>query len=403
MTTDFVMPTLGADMTAGELVAWLKRLGDPIERGDEIAEVETDKGIIAVESFQTGVLEEILVQPGQKVPVGTPMARIREADEAPESAAAAPATEPSLPQTQPTPASPSRIPGEAPKPEPRKRRIPASPAARRRARELGLAIEDIRGTGSGGAVTLTDVENAAPAGAATAPGAVGEPSPAADQDRVARMRRSIAAAMTRSKREIPHYYLSSTIDIQPALTWLTEQNRARSLEDRLLPVVLPIKAVARALRQTPELNAAWDGDRVVLHEQVHVGVVTSLRQGGVVVPALHDADKLSLDRLMRAVRDVTERARTGRLRSFDLTDSTMTVTSLGDRGVESVFGVIYPPQVAIVGLGRIVQRPWAVDGQIVPRQVLTVTLSADHRVSDGQRGARFLNAVDRLLQEPEKL
>ena len=403
MTTDFVMPTLGADMTAGELVAWLKRPGDPIERGDEIAEVETDKGIIAVESFQSGVLEEILVQPGQKVPVGTPMARIREPDEAPESAAAAPATEPSPPQTQPTPAPPSLMPGEAPKLEPGKRRIPASPAARKRARELGLAVEDIRGTGSGGAVTLTDVENAAPAGAATAPHAVGEPSPDADQDRVARMRRSIAAAMTRSKREIPHYYLSSTIDIQPALTWLTEQNRARSLEDRLLPVVLPIKAVARALRQTPELNAAWDGDRVVLHEQVHVGVVTSLRQGGVVVPALHDADKLSLDRLMRAVRDVTERARTGRLRSSDLTDSTMTVTSLGDRGVENVFGVIYPPQVAIVGLGRIVQRPWAVDGQIVPRQVLTVTLSADHRVSDGQRGARFLNAVDRLLQEPETL
>jgi pyruvate dehydrogenase E2 component (dihydrolipoamide acetyltransferase) len=217
------------------------------------------------------------------------------------------------------------------------------------------------------------------------------------------MRQAIAAAMARSKREIPHYYVSTTIDMSKALAWLTEENLKRPTKDRLLYGVLLLKAVALALREVPELNARWKGNDVVRSDAIHVGVAISLRSGGLVAPALHDTDGQRLDDLMRNFRDLVTRARAGGLRSSELSDPTITVTSLGEQGVESVYAVIYPPQVAIVGFGKMVERPWVVDKQIVPRSVLTATLSADHRVTDGHRGGLFLAAVDRLLQEPGRL
>jgi pyruvate dehydrogenase E2 component (dihydrolipoamide acetyltransferase) len=220
---------------------------------------------------------------------------------------------------------------------------------------------------------------------------------------VARMRQSIAAAMARSKREIPHYYVAHTIDLHRALVWLAEENARRPVTERLLYGVLLIKAVALALHEVPELNGVWRGDRVEPSAAVHVGVAISLRGGGLVAPALHDADRQPLGALMGAFRDLVQRARGGGLRSSELSDATITVTSLGEQGVESVLGIVYPPQVAIVGFGRIVERPWVVDGAVRPRPVVTATLSADHRVSDGHRGGLFLAAVERLLQSPERL
>lgn len=325
---DFAMPVLGADMEAGTLVAWRKHPGDVLRRGDILAEVDTEKGVIDVEVFHAGVLEATLVSEGAKVPVGTVIARIRD-DVAAER--------------------PAQPPGAAP-----------APSAR-----------------------------AAP----PAPGA----------DRFDRMRRTIAAAMARSKREIPHYYLAHTIDLGRATAWLAEVNAARPVERRLLPGVLLLKAAALAVREAPELNAVWDGGRVVVRDAVHVGVAIALRGGGLVILALHDSATRPVDDLMDGLRELTARARSGRMRSSDLADSTLTVTSLGDRGVEAVWGVIYPPQVAIVGFGRLLERPWVVDGGVVARPLVTVTLSADHRASDGHRGGLYLDAVDRLLQEPEKL
>jgi pyruvate dehydrogenase E2 component (dihydrolipoamide acetyltransferase) len=248
----------------------------------------------------------------------------------------------------------------------------------------------LRGTGPGGAITLEDVERVAAGTAAPA-------------DRQARMRQTIAAAMARAKREIPHFYLATTIDMQRAATWLARQNLRRAVTDRLLPGVLLLKAVALALRDVPELNAVWSGGGAVLSPAIHVGVAISLRGGGLVAPALHDTDRQSLDDLMRSFRDLVKRARAGTLRSSELSDPTITVTSLGEQGVETVFGIIYPPQVAIVGFGRIVERPWSVDGQIVSRPLVNATLAADHRVTDGHRAGLFLAALDRLLQEPETL
>jgi pyruvate dehydrogenase E2 component (dihydrolipoamide acetyltransferase) len=222
-------------------------------------------------------------------------------------------------------------------------------------------------------------------------------------DLAAQLRHTIGAAMARSKREIPHYYLAGTIDLGRALDWLAALNQARPVTERVLPAALLLKAVALAVHEVPELNSRWEGDRVLTSERVHLGVAVSLRRGGLVAPALHDADRRSLAELMAGLRDLVARARAGRLRSSELADPTMTVTNLGDQSVETVFGIIYPPQVAIVGFGRPVERPWVVDGQVVARPVVTATLSADHRVTDGHRGGLFLAALDRRLQDPAGL
>ena len=365
------MPILAADMTAGTLIAWRKGPGDVVKRGDVIAEVETDKGLIDVEVFVAGVVEKIVVQPGTTVPTGTVLALIRE--EGPTARSAPPAPAPGL--------APARL------------RI--SPAAKQLAERLRVDPATVQGTGPGGVITREDVERAAapPAGAA----------PRAEVDRSARMRQTIGAAMARSKREIPHYYLATTIDMHRALTWLGEENLKRSVAERLLYGVLLLKAVALALREVPELNAVWRAEQVVRSDAIHVGVAVSLRGGGLVAPALHDVDRQSLSDLMRSFRDLVQRARTGRLRSSELSDPTITVTSLGEHGAESVFGIVYPPQVAIVGFGRVVEQPRSIDGKLVSRRIISATLSADHRVSDGHRGSRFLAAVDRLLQEPRHL
>ncbi len=385
------MPILGADMREGTLVAWRKQPGDRLERGDIIAEVETDKADVEVEVFVSGVLEEILVEPGAKVAVGTPLAVIREERRA-KAAPVAPGAE--------------------------RPRLRASPSARRMAGELGIELATVVGSGPNGRVMRRDVERAASARgvAVRAPAPAQEPAPepapepaavteeeARIAERQGRMRQAIAAAMERSAREIPQYRLSAAIDMSWVIDWLAVENERRPLRDRLLPAVLLIKATALALREAPELNATWADGRAHLKDDIHVGVAVFLRRGGLVAPALHHTDRKSLDELMAGFQDLVRRARAGSLRSSELTDPTITVTSLGDQGVDEVHGLVYPPQSAIVGFGRISERPWAVKGGVVARPLCTVTLSADHRITDGRIGSRFLNAIDRLLQRPERL
>jgi pyruvate dehydrogenase E2 component (dihydrolipoamide acetyltransferase) len=384
------MPSLGADMEAATLIEWLAKPGDKVKRGDVIAVVETQKGAIEIEVFEDGVLEAHVVAPGAVLPVGAVMARFRGAGEA---AAAMPAA---APPPAPTPTAPKPPPPtEAPPP----RRAPAaagpraSPAARRLAEEVGVDLASIAGSGPGGAITREDVAARAQVSAGKKP---------AGFDFTA-MRRAIAAAMGRSKREIPHYYLSHTIDIGAAQDWLAAANAQRPPAERLLMGALIIKAVAKAAREFPEFNGFHVEDEFRPSEAIHVGVAIAIRGGGLAAPAIHDTADLALADLMTRMRDLVARVRAGRFRSSEIADPTITVTSLGDRGVDAVWGVIYPPQVAIVGFGRIVVRPWVVDGQVTARPTVCMTLAADHRVSDGHRGALFLERTGQLLANPGEL
>lgn len=372
---DFIMPSLGADMTVGLLVVWRVSPGDLVKHGDIIAEVETEKGLFEVEVFADGQVDRLLVQPGpDKIPVGTVLATIRG-----EMAVVAPAQA-----------------GETVE------RLNVSPAARKLAAEKKIDLTLLKGTGPQGAICLADVEGTngvADKKLATPAVATAKAQP----DYRAGMRQAIAAAMGRANRDIPHYYLATDIDMSRALNWLAEQNRERPIKQRLLPVVLSLKAVAQALRKVPQLNAHWVDGELQQKDALHIGVAIALRGGGLLTPALHNVDQLNLDQLMAALTDLIGRTRTGKLRGSEMTDAGITVTSLGDLGVQTVYGVIYPPQVALVGLGRISERPWAEQGLLGVRPVLTATLAADHRASDGLQGGQFLDALGRALQEPEQL
>jgi pyruvate dehydrogenase E2 component (dihydrolipoamide acetyltransferase) len=392
--SEFRMPSLGADMQFGTIVEWRVKPGDAVKRGDVVALVETEKGVIEVEIFDNGVIESLLVQPGQKVPVGATLATLSgdgKTDEAP------PAKPPAISPAPTAPANAEPAPPNIPiaAVEDKAARLRVSPLARKRAQELGADLSTIAGTSADGSITIADVERVAESAKPPAPTAKGLDLSA--------MRRVIAAAMARSKREIPHYYLSTTIDMRRSLDWLAAENSKRPVTKRLLYSALLIRAVALALRSTPELNGFWIDDGFQASEGIHIGVAISLRQGGLINPAMHDVDKKHLDELMENMLDLVNRARTGHLRSSELSDGTITVTNLGEQGVETVFGVIYPPQVALVGFGKITERAVASNGMVGARPMVDATLAADHRVSDGHRGGRFLLAIDRLLQEPEKL
>lgn len=449
---EFRMPALGADMERGTLIEWLVKPGDHVHRGELVAAVETDKSVIDVETFEDGIVAELLADVGDVLPIGAPLARITPAPGSGAAVEPPPAAEKvASPQT---PASRSAHPSARPA---------VSPPVRHLAKTVGVDLSTVHGTGHGGAITHADIErvggpvaptaDAAPARRTRSSprarklaaergidlaGVVGtgpdgvvkaddvpavtdatptavlaeEPkqpapktpnAPATTAARTAGLRRTIATLMARSKKTIPHYYLSTTIDMRACMSWMERANAGRPLSARLVPAALLLKATALAAHEVPEMNGYFVDDRFQPSTRVNLGMVVALRTGGIVAPALLDADGLGLDELMERLRDVVSRARGGRLQRAEMAEATMTVTNLGDLGVDSVFGVIYPPQVALVGFGRIVKRPWVHEGMIGVRDELTATLAADHRVSDGMRGARFLSRIDELLQEPEKL
>ncbi|MFG2549383.1 dihydrolipoamide acetyltransferase family protein [Streptomyces sp. NPDC048581] len=473
---EFTMPSLGADMDEGMLLEWLVGPGDLVHKGEPVAVVETAKSTIEVECFETGTMTEMLVEPGTTVPVGTPLALIeplaemprkpekpRKAEERrpvphapkkgkPSERKPQPPSPPPEPAPLPSPAIPVAMPsaaqqgghmeagplvrhlaehsgvdletlhGSGPggrvtrtdveeaaaaRATPLPPRVRATPLARRLAAELGVDLTTVTGTGKESAVRAADVRRAAPGPAAPPPpahvGVTPERSARPSEARTAAVRQAIAALMTRANRDIPHYYLSTTVDMATAMDWLHDHNRRSPVGERLLPAALLLKAAALAAREVPELNGFWTDEHFTAGQGVHLGVAVSLRGGGLVAPALHHADTLALPQLMTALKDLVTRARTGRLRGSEVSDATVTVTNLGDQGVETVFGVIHPPQVALVGFGRVVDRACAVDGLLGVRPVVTATLSADHRATDGAVGARYLMAVTRLLQNPEQL
>jgi pyruvate dehydrogenase E2 component (dihydrolipoamide acetyltransferase) len=417
---EFAMPALGADMDEGTLNEWLVKPGDTISRGQIVAVVETTKAAVEIECWHDGVVGELLVPVGQTVAVGAPLATLLEAGETlPERPAETPQPSPAAPAATVGTAAPTAQTAPTPhpiaEPSPVGHRLWVSPLARRTALSLGVELKAVTGTGPQGAITLSDVEHAAATAHHAEPKPAPAPAPTAEsstvpksaaekaKERGAAMRASIAAAMSRSKREIPHYYLADEIILDAALGWLTEQNVNRPITERLLPAVLQLKAVALAAQRFTEFSGFWRDEGYEPHPAVHVGVAISLRGGGLVAPAIHDVAEKKLDELMADLTDLVARARAGSLRSSEMSDPTITVTNLGDKGVDAVFGVIYPPQVAIVGFGRPAQRVVVVDGGIRVATTVQASLAADHRASDGHRGALFLAEINRLLQQPQDL
>ncbi|MGB7998009.1 MAG: dihydrolipoamide acetyltransferase family protein [Photobacterium halotolerans] len=412
-TFDIVMPSLGADMRDGMLTEWLVAEGDHVNKGDSIAVIETNKGAIEMESYHTGTISRLLVQPMSTLPVGAILANIdldAETDIGTSDETQPPEQPSSQRQDQPL-AAPAAAPAQTTDTSARSAAGSpmASPVVRAMARQQQLNLQGITGTGPSGAILLRDLNKAHQAqqsNDAETPAispTTKTTDTGANRRNQAAMRAAIGAAMEKSKREIPHYYLSHDVDLSAAQQWLSDQNADRDPEDRLLLPALLIKAVATLLPHFPSLNGFYQNGSFDQAQAVHIGTVISLREGGLMVPAIHNADQLSLNDTMLALRDISLRSRTGRLRSSELTDATITMTSIGERGCDGVFGVIYPPQVAILGFGRLRQSPQVKNNQIEICDTLTVTLSADHRVSDGIQGARFLHALSQQLQQPEQL
>lgn len=396
------MPSLGSDMDEGTLNEWLIKPGDKVTRGQIVAVVETTKAAVEVECWQEGTVNELLIPIGETVQVGTTLATLLAPDEqADERPRAATKPRPAKKGAEKSASAPSTKPppvGAAPG-----HRRWVSPAARRLALSLHVDLDAVSGTGPQGAVTINDVEHAAAVAEPVTQPAAKPATKAIAADRATQMRKSIAAAMSRSKREIPHYYLAEEIVLEKSLSWLTTRNAQRSIDERVLPAVLLLKAVGIAAQRFGEFNGFWREDRFEPATGVQVGVGISLRDGGLVAPAIHDVPEKKLDELMDDLTDLVARARAFSLRSSEMSDPTITVTNLGDHGVDAVFGVIYPPQVAIVGFGQSAERVCVIDGGIRVVTTVQATLAADHRASDGHRGALFLTAINELLQQPDLL
>ncbi len=394
MRIEYRLPSLGADMESATVTEWLKKPGERFTHGEPIVTVETTKGLIDVEAYEDGQIDDLVVAPGTKVAVGAVLAHLIVADSAPPAAPEASATAGSS-----ATAASSASPAVTAPPSPATGHPRLSPAARRRAEELGLSAASLEQAGSASILHVADVERLA----AAAPSSATAPPPPEPIDPRAAMRGAIGAAMARAKREIPHYYLGLDVDYGAARDWLARTNARVPVQERLIDAVLITKAVALAAARIDGFNGAFRDGRFEPARAVHAGVAIALRGGGLVAPALLDADRKDLPALMRDFSALVMRVRAGRMRSGEFSAATITVTSLGADGADVLYPIINPPQVAIVGAGAIREQPAVRDGQIAIRPILTLALAADHRVTDGRAGSRFLRAIADLLQRPDGL
>jgi pyruvate dehydrogenase E2 component (dihydrolipoamide acetyltransferase) len=411
MPTEITMPKMGFDMEAGTLLRWLKTEGDPVKQGEVIAEIETDKATVEIESFATGVVQRVLVKEGEEVPVGTTIALVGEPGEGPpsppspvEKEEAAPEAKPTAPAAEAPPVAEKEVEAGA------EERIKASPVARRLAAEAGIDLASLTGTGPGGRIIKDDVEQflarrerpaaiSTPAPARPAPPV--QPVPAAgERQALSRMRQTIASRMTQSKTTAPHFYVTTEIDMGEAMAFRQEINATVTEDVEKVSVNdLIVRAVALALHKFPRLNASYQGDVIQVYPEINIGVAVALDEG-LITPVVHQVDQKSLVELARAAKGVIERARSGKLRSDDLTGGTFTVSNLGMFDVDDFIAIINPPEAAIVAAGSVREVPVIENGEVKSAQRMKLTVSADHRVTDGAEAARFLQEVKRLLQSP---
>lgn len=441
MATEITMPQMGFDMTEGTIAAWLKQEGDSVTKGEPIAEIETDKTTIQIEAFSSGVLRKIVAQVGQKVPVGATIAIIAAPDEQIEALSSTSSSASTAAQkaqktedgvtplaAQAQPAAESSAAAPLPVTE---GRIIATPVARRLAGELGVDLRYVKGTGPEGRITKADVEAfaasaaaraAAPARPSPAPEPVGEPAikvpeallivPVADAKSVGgpaieqpltRMRQTIATRMTASKQQVPHFYITMQVEMDAALALRAQINESLKSEGIKISVNdMVIRAVALALRRFPSMNASFTADSIEMHDQVHVGSAVTV-EGGLVTVTVRDADTKTLKQISQEMTALAERARSGKMQPGDLGGQTFTISNLGMYGVDNFIAIVNQPDAGILAVATAAPTPVVREGQIVIRTMMNMTLSGDHRVTDGAEGAQFLNEVKRLLENPWSL
>jgi len=401
--TNVIMPSLGFDMTEGLLARWLKNEGDPVVKGQAIAEIETEKATVEIEAAVSGILVRIIVQAGETVPIGTLIGVIAEAgDEV--TTVSAPSPAPPAPARPAPPASPP--PGPVPEAgegaAPSEARVKASPVARKMAEEAGLDLSHIKGTGPGGRVVERDVQAAIAAGSAPAP--PGVPAGAAPGATVPlnRMRKTIARRMTESKATAPHFYITVEINMDDAMKMREQLNGLAPETEKISVNDLIVAAAARTLARFPALNASYREGNLEMHSQVNIGIAVAL-EDGLIPPVLRDADKKTLKRIAADSRALTERARANKLRSDDLGGGTFTVSNLGMFDVDEFIAIINPPEAAILAVGAVTRRPVAAAGEIRIALLMKTTLSVDHRVADGAQAGRFMQEFKKLMENPATL
>ena len=430
MAFEVTMPQMGADMTEGTIVKWFKQVGEAVTRGEVLAEIETDKANIEIEAFESGTLIKLVAEEGEVVPVGEVIALLGAEDEAAPDVERKPPAQPDKRDIEPEVKAASQAPAHAPaastvrepeaEPAPARSengRVRISPVARRIAEEAGFDFAGVKGTGPDGRILRKDVETAiASGGPKTAPRPEESPAPPTRREDAARpatagaaapqglskMRQAIARRMTQSKTTAPHYYLTLDIDMTAALEFRSQINANATDEQRVSINDLIVKACAIALERQPKFNAEFQDTGLEMHERINVCIGVAL-DDGLIAPAVLDCQAKSLGRIAIETKDLVERAKGGSLKADEYSEGTFTITNLGAYGVETLIGIINPPQAAILGVGSVMAQPVARDNQVVIRQVMKVALSADHRVTDGAEGARFIKEIQQLLEAPAAL
>ncbi|MBI3076818.1 MAG: 2-oxo acid dehydrogenase subunit E2 [Deltaproteobacteria bacterium] len=415
-----VMPKVSDATEEGRLVKWLKQEGDRVESGEPIAEIESDKGVLEMEAFSGGVLRKVIGREGEIYPVGAVLGVIAEPDENLESllalgagAVASPATPAPGPAERGQASAEKAVrPAAEPAPTPAEK-VKASPLARNLAAEAGIDLSQVRGSGPGGRVVKEDVEAflqaraaaPAPTPAAARPPlrAVSRPSPEVEFEErdLSLMRKAIARRLIQSKAPVPHFYLTTEVDMEGCAR-LREAIGALGDLPKVTYTDLIIKACAVALTRHPEVNAAFMGDKLRLYSRVRIGLAVAV-EDGLITPVIRDADRKGLRQIAEEAHELAARARDRRLRPEEYTGATFSVSNLGMFDVEEFSAVINPPEACILAVGAVADKPVAEGGQVVVRKRMRLTLSCDHRAVDGATGARFLQEVKRILEQPALL
>lgn len=413
MASRVLMPKLTDTMEDGVLLRWYKREGESVESGDILAEIETDKAIMDLEAYASGVLRRILVPEGARVPAGGLIAVIGREDEdieallgteARRETEASQRTAAGPEAVQKTVTGAEHLPSESPAAtqEPGLS-VKASPAARKLASELGVDITQVRGTGPEGRITKADVERAA--GEKPTEQDVGRAAPkmesAGQEILLSPMRRAIARKMVQSKAPVPHFYVTMEVRMDRALDLKAQLAEAWGEEAPSITGFI-LKACAIALQKVPAVNASFMEDRIRLHPEIHLGIAVGLEEG-LIVPVLRNCERMNLRQLSRQAEQLIARARTRKMLPDEYTGATFSVSNLGMFGVDNFIAVISPPEAAALAVGRVQEQPAVLEGRIVPGRFMKVTLSCDHRVIDGVQAARFLQAFREAMEQPFRL